>query len=62
MLRDLRQVCEHAVGAEPHDFRAAAGALLKRQFLLLERPVDRDAYRLIVNHFDYFGNLFDALG
>ncbi len=62
MLRDLRQVCEHAGGAEPHDFRAAAGALLKRQFLLLERPVDRDAYRLIVNHFDYFANLFDALG
>jgi hypothetical protein len=62
VLRDLRQVCEHAGGAEPDDFRAAAAAVLKRQFLLLERPGDRDPYRLIVNHFDYFGNLFDALG
>lgn len=62
MLSDLRHVCEHARGAEPEDFRTAAAALLKRQFLLLERPGDRDPYRLIVNHFDYFANLFDALG
>ncbi len=40
----------------------AKTAVLKRQFLLLERPGDRDPYRLIVNHLDYFANLFDALG
>ena len=62
MLRDLRQVCERPGQAEPADFRAAAAALLRRQFLLLERTGDRDAYRLVVNHFDYFSNLFDALG
>lgn len=62
MLRDLRQVCERPGSAEPDDFRAAAKAVLKRQFLLLERPSDRDSYRLIANHFDYFANLFDALG
>ena len=62
MLRDLRQVCERPGNAEPDDFRSAARAVLKRQFLLLERPGDRDSYRLIVNHFDYFANLFDALG
>jgi hypothetical protein len=62
MLRDLRQVCERPGAAQAEDFRAAAAALLKRQFLLLQRPRDRDAYRLVVNHFDYFGNLFDALG
>ncbi|MCU0833069.1 MAG: DUF4194 domain-containing protein [Chromatiaceae bacterium] len=62
MLRDLRQVCEHPRAAEPEDFRSAARLVLKRQFLLLERPGDRDPYRLIVNHFDYFANLFDALG
>lgn len=62
MLRDLRQVCERPGQAEPADFRAAAAALLRRQFLLLERIGDRDAYRLVVNHFDYFSNLFDALG
>ena len=62
MLRDLRQVCERPGQAEPADFRAAAATLLRRQFLLLERTGDRDAYRLVVNHFDYFSNLFDALG
>ena len=62
MLRDLRQVCERPGSAEPDDFRSAARLVLKRQFLLLERPGDRDAYRLIVNHFDYFVSLFDALG
>jgi Domain of unknown function (DUF4194) len=62
VLRDLRQVCERPGAAEPDDFRSAARLVLKRQFLLLERPGDRDAYRLIVNHFDYFVSLFDALG
>jgi hypothetical protein len=62
VLRDLRQVCERPGSAAPDDFRSAARAVLKRQFLLLERPGDRDPYRLIVNHFDYFANLFDALG
>lgn len=62
MLRDLRQVCERPGAADPDDFRSAARLVLKRQFLLLERPGDRDAYRLIVNHFDYFVSLFDALG
>ncbi len=38
MLRDLRQVCERPGSAEPDDFRSAARAVLKRQFLLLERP------------------------
>jgi hypothetical protein len=62
VLRDLRQVCERPGSAEPDDFRSAARLVLKRQFLLLGRPGDRDAYRLIVNHFDYFVSLFDALG
>ena len=62
MLRDLRQVCERPGDREPDDFRAAARALLERQFLLLERGRDREAYRLVANHFDYFTNLFDGLG
>jgi len=62
MLRDLRQICERPGDADAEDFRAAARALLERQFLLLERPRDRDPYRLVVNHYDYFTNLFDALG
>jgi len=62
MLRDLRQVCERPGAAEPEDFRSAARLVLRHQFLLLERPGDRDPYRLIVNHFDYFVSLFDALG
>ena len=62
MLRDLRQVCERPGDADADDFRGAARALLERQFLLLERPRDRDSYRLVANHFDYYTNLFDALG
>lgn len=62
MLRDLRHVVERSGGTEADDFRGAASALLQRQFLTLERTRDRDAYRTIVNHFDYFTNLFDAVG
>ena len=62
MLRDLRHVVERAGGLDPDDFRAAASDLLQRQFLSLERTRDRDAYRIITNHHDYFHNLFDALG
>lgn len=62
MLRDLRHVVERAGGSEPDDFRGAASALLQRQFLTLDRTRDRDAYRIITNHYDYFTNLFDAMG
>jgi hypothetical protein len=62
VLRDLRQICERPGDAEADDFRSAARSLLERQFLLLERPRDRDPYRLVANHFDYYANLFDALG
>ena len=62
MLRDLRREMERSGGIEAADFRTAAGALLQRQFLMLERTRDRDVYRIIVNHYDYFSNLFDALG
>ena len=62
MLRDLRHVVEKSSGTDAADFRGAASALLQRQFLMLERTRDRDAYRIIVNHFDYYTNLFDALG
>ncbi|MEW8488606.1 MAG: DUF4194 domain-containing protein [Candidatus Thiodiazotropha endolucinida] len=62
MLRDLRHVVEKSGGKDVEEFRLAASALLQRQFLMLERTRDRDSYRIIVNHFDYFTNLFDALG
>ena len=62
MLRDLRQICERPGDVDADDFRAAARSLLERQFLLLERARDRDHYRLVANHYDYYINLFDALG
>ncbi len=62
MLRDLRHVAERSGGVEPDDFRAVASALLQRQFLMLERTRDREAYRIITSHYDYYSNLFDALG
>jgi len=62
MLRDLHRLCERNSTLEADDFRMAARTILQRQFLLLERNKDREMYRLIANHFDYFTNLFDALG
>jgi hypothetical protein len=62
MLRDLRNICERSGNLEPDDLRAAANAVLARQFLVLERTRDRDVYRLVANHFDYFVDLFDAMG
>jgi len=62
MLRDLNHVVGRSGGVEADDFRAAASALLQRQFLMLERTRDRDAYRIVTNHYDYYANLFDALG
>ena len=62
MLCDLQRVAERDtdLGAEP--FKAAAARLLRDQFLLRERVGDREALRLVSNHYDYFENLFDALG
>jgi hypothetical protein len=62
MLRDLQRVAERDTdhGAEP--FKAAAARLLRDQFLLRERVGDREALRLVSNHYDYFESLFDALG
>jgi len=62
MLRDLHRLCERNSTLEADDFRMAARTILQKQFLLLERNKDREMYRLIANHFDYFTNLFDALG
>jgi hypothetical protein len=61
MLHDLKHLADrHEL--EPDDLRQAARILLERQFLFSQRKKDQDAYRLIRNHFDYFQNLFDALG
>ena len=62
MLTDLRRVADRESDAEPDDFRRAAGALLAHQFLFVETASKRADYRLVVDHFDYFRNLFDALG
>ncbi len=62
MLTDLRRVADRESDDEPDDFRRAAGALLAHQFLFVETASRRADYRLVVDHFDYFRNLFDALG
>ncbi len=62
MLTDLRRVADRTDQAEPDEFRGAAGALLAHQFLFVEHSPQRAAYRLVVENFDYFTNLFDALG
>ncbi len=62
MLRDLKHLCDRYPETEESMFRGAARALLERQFLFLERGRDRESYRTVINHFDYYRNLFDALG
>ena len=62
MLTDLRRVADRAEQTEPDDFRGAAGALMAHQFLFVENASQRTAYRLVLEYFDYFTNLFDALG
>ncbi len=62
MLRDMRQLCERHGDVQPEDLRESARVLMERQFLLRERPRDREAYRRVANHQDYFTNLFDAIG
>jgi hypothetical protein len=47
---------------DEESLQQASSLMLGRQFLYLHRPRDRDTYRLVVNHYDYFRNLFDALG
>lgn len=62
ILNDLRRVADRDANAEIEDFRRVAGALLAHQFLFVETTSQRADYRLVVDHFDYFRNLFDALG
>lgn len=62
MLRDTRHLLERHGDLDEDSLRQAASLLLGRQFLYLHRPRDRDTYRLVLNHYDYFRNLFDALG
>ncbi len=62
ILSDLRRVADRDANAEADDFRRAAGSLLAHQFLFVDTASQRADYRLVVDHFDYFHNLFDALG
>lgn len=62
MLRDLKQLIDRQEQLEASNFKIAASQLLARQFLLRERQSDRQSWALIANYYDYFENLFDALG
>jgi hypothetical protein len=64
MLNDLRRLLDREPpnGATELDFRDAAQALLRRQFLYVDQERDARHYRLVVRHQEYFRNLFDAIG
>lgn len=62
MLQDLKKQLNNQEQLTADDFKIASKQLLARQFLMRERPSDRQSWRLITNHYDYFENLFDALG
>lgn len=61
MLHDLKHLADR-YEMDPDELRKAARTLLAKQFLFLSRKQDADAYRIVLNHFNYFHNLFDALG
>lgn len=62
MLRDLSTILNRQEELEAATFKAAASRMLASQFLLREHKSDREAWAIVVNHFEYFENLFDALG
>jgi hypothetical protein len=62
MLRDTRHLLERHGDIDEECLRQTAAQILGRQFLYLNRARDRDAYRVAINHYDYFRNLFDAVG
>ena len=62
MLQDLKKQLNNQEQLAADDFKIASKQLLARQFLMRERQSDRQSWRLIANHYDYFENLFDALG
>lgn len=62
MLGDLQKVLTRAEKYEAEDFTRAASLLLQNQFLYAERASHRDSYFLVSTYFDYFRNLFAAIG
>jgi hypothetical protein len=62
MLRDTRHLLERHADIDEDGLRQTAAQILGRQFLYLNRARDREAYRVAIAHYDYFRNLFDAVG
>ncbi len=62
MLNDLKRILDRDSQLQETAMQTAAARLMARQFLLMERPADRPVYALLVSHWDYFNNLFSALG
>ncbi len=62
MLRDLQRIADRQADRDVELYKAAAARLLRDQFLFRERVADREPLRLIGDEFDYFENLFAALG
>jgi hypothetical protein len=60
MLHDLKRLLDRHEDLSEADFKEAANTLLTRQFLYLDD--DRRHYRLISDYFEYFRDLFEALG
>jgi hypothetical protein len=62
MLQDLGHVLNRQSERAEDDFKRAANALLVQQFLYFENERQTRHYQTVMRHFDYFKNLFDALG
>ena len=62
MLHDLVHVLGRQTEQTEEDFKRAANALLVQQFLYFEHERQTRHYLTVTRHFEYFENLFDALG
>jgi hypothetical protein len=62
MLQDLTHVLSRQTEQTEEHFKRAANALLVQQFLYFENDRQTRHYLTVTRHFEYFENLFDALG
>jgi hypothetical protein len=61
MLHELSRLLNQNNSLEPEEMRRAAAVLLERQFLFADNRRDKSFYNTIIEHEDYYSNLFDAL-
>jgi hypothetical protein len=60
MLHELARLLNQNDTLEPEEMRHAAAVLLERQFLFADNRRDKSCYNTVIEHQEYYSNLFDA--